>query len=700
MYIEKITINNYRIYYGENTVTIAPVSNRNVSVISGDNGYGKTTFLTALVWCLYGNQMQEIDSFYKDRILAAGGYKKYLASSMNRRALANGETKFHVSIDLKKVELPGIQCDSIQISRACNITNLSDVLTIFMDNRISELVDDVGQQVFIHDFILPKEIAKFFFFDAEKIVEIAEIQSLQEKQLLSQAYSEVLGIKKYEDLKNSLNDLRIRFRKDSANDIEKAQFKDLGEEINRLTKSIRRKEQKKEKLISERGELRIKSDTSQEKLLREGNTLTLSEIHELQDEKSRLYEDGKALMSEFKDLFEYVPFAITGKILAVIESQLDIEDKHRKSFIDKKLLRNKINTIIDNLERDTSDISQKIDNEIKDYYLTKVHELLNRHLIEAEQEVELDNVMFLHDFPNDEKNRFKAILSNLRTTYREKLQVLNRSLRMNRAAYSDVSRKLAYAESIELDELVKSYRMEKESIDRHIRSIDEETLELSQNIGALENSLIAKKRLFEEIARKIKVNEKHQDKDKLATRLIEELGMFIMRIKAEKKNSLEERVLSNLNMLMHKKDFIHRVIVEINSDILDIHLIDRRGKEIRKDDLSKGEQQLYATAILEALVEESGIDFPVFVDSPLQKFDDKHSRNIITGFYPQISKQVVIFPLLNKELSEEEYGLLIEHVGSAFIINNFNEDSSGFREVSPHDLFNKGSKVGAAIKNA
>ena len=700
MYIEKITINNYRIYCGENTVTVAPVSNRNVSVISGDNGYGKTTFLTALVWCLYGNQMQEIDSFYKDRILAAGGYKKYLASSMNRRALANGETKFHVSIDLKNVELPGIQCDSIQISRTCNITNLSDVLTIFIDNRISELVDDVGQQIFIHDFILPKEIAKFFFFDAEKIVEIAEIQSLQEKQLLSQAYSEVLGIKKYEDLKNSLNDLRIRFRKDSANDIEKAQFKDLGEEINRLTKSIRRKEQKKEKLISERGELRIKSDTSQEKLLREGNALTLSEIHELQDEKSRLYEDGKALMSEFKDLFEYVPFAITGKILAEIESQLDIEDKHRKSFIDKKLLRNKISTIIDNLKRDTSDISQKFDNEIKDYYLTKVHELLNRHLIEAEQEVELDNVTFLHDFTNDEKNRFKAILSNLRTTYREKLQALNRSLRMNRAAYSDVSRKLAYAESIELDELVKSYRLEKESIDRHIRSIDEETLELSQNIGALENSLIAKKRLFEEIARKIKVNEKYQDKDKLATRLIEELDTFIMRIKAEKKNSLEERVLSNLNMLMHKKDFIHRVIVEINSDILDIHLIDRRGKEIRKDDLSKGEQQLYATAILKALVEESGIDFPVFVDSPLQKFDDKHSRNIITGFYPQISKQVVIFPLLNKELSEEEYGLLIEHVGSAFIINNFNEDSSGFREVSPHDLFDKGSKVGAAIKNA
>ena len=377
MYIENITINNFRIYCGENTVTIAPVSNKNVSVISGDNGYGKTTFLTALVWCLYGNQMQEIDNFYKSRIRAAGGYKQYLASSMNRRALSNKETKFRVSIDFKKVALPGIQCDSIQILRTYNITDTSDVLTIMTDNKISELVDDVGKQIFINDFILPKEIAKFFFFDAEKIVKIAEMQSLQDKRLLSQAYSEVLGIKKYEDLKNSLYDIRIRFRKNSANDTEKADFQDLWKEINRLTKVITNKEKKKEKLVSERSELRIKSDTAQEKLLREGNTLTLSEFHKLQNEKARLFEENKVLMNEFRDLFEYAPFAITGKILVGIENQLDLEDKQRKSSIDKTSVRNRINTIIDKLQHDKSAISQKVDNEIKDYYLTRVHELMN-----------------------------------------------------------------------------------------------------------------------------------------------------------------------------------------------------------------------------------------------------------------------------------------------------------------------------------
>jgi len=377
--------------------------------------------------------MQEVDKYYKDRIIAAGGYKRYLASCINRMALRNGDTEFSVSIDFTNVELPGIPCDSMQISRKCNFTNLNDVLEIRIDNSISELVDDVGGQIFIQDFLLPKEIAKFFFFDAEKIVDIAEIQSLHDKRLLCQAYSEVLGINKYEDLNNSLNDLRIRFRKDSANDAEKTQFEDLGYEIKQLIKLIRQKEQRKEKLISEKSELKIKSDILQEKLLREGNTLTLSEIHELQNEKSRLLENNKALMNEFRDLFEYAPFAITGRVLAVIDNQLDGEDKQRKSCIDKEVVKNKIDTIINNLERDTSDVSQKINKEIKDYYLAKVSELMNTHLIEAEDTTTSDKFVFLHDFTSEEINGFKAMLSNLRTNYKERLQSLTRSLRIKQS---------------------------------------------------------------------------------------------------------------------------------------------------------------------------------------------------------------------------------------------------------------------------
>jgi len=241
MYIEKVEINNFRIYYGINRITFSPVPGKNVYIISGDNGHGKTTFLTSLVWCLYGKQMQEVDKFYKDKILANRGYKRYLASCMNKQALSRGEAEFSVSVELKDVALPGVQCESMQITRKHNINKENDILEIKIDGTDNELVDEFGQQLFIQDFILPKEIAKFFFFDAERIVTIAEMQSIEDKRLMSQAYSEVLGIKKYEDLRRSLNDLRIRFRKDSANDAEKVQFRDLGKQIARLRKSAKYK---------------------------------------------------------------------------------------------------------------------------------------------------------------------------------------------------------------------------------------------------------------------------------------------------------------------------------------------------------------------------------------------------------------------------------------------------------------------------
>jgi len=247
--------------------------------------------------------------------------------------------------------------------------------------------------------------------------------------------------------------------------------------------------------------------------------------------------------------------------------------------------------------------------------------------------------------------------------------------------------------------LIKKYRTEKTKWDVRIQKTDNEIQALSQSLGFLENDRDSKEKLYEELAKKIRVNEEFQDKDRLANRVINELDTFIKMIKLEKKDSLERKLFSSINTLMHKKGFIHKVVVDIDSNMMDIHLIDGRGQEIARDDLSKGEQQLYATAILKALVEESGIGFPVLVDSPLQKFDDKHSRSVITGFYPQISKQVILLPLLNKELVKEEYELLADHVNSTFVIANLNVEASQLREVDPGSLFTENSEFVGTTSN-
>jgi DNA sulfur modification protein DndD len=128
------------------------------------------------------------------------------------------------------------------------------------------------------------------------------------------------------------------------------------------------------------------------------------------------------------------------------------------------------------------------------------------------------------------------------------------------------------------------------------------------------------------------------------------------------------------------------VEVNIYDDVMDINLIDQKGNYIDKDNLSKGEQQLYATALLKALVDESGIEFPVFIDSPLQKFDKDHSRNIIQEFYPNISNQVVLFPLLEKELTEKEYELMKPNLSQVYMIEHTEKDSA-FKQYKLNQLF-------------
>jgi DNA sulfur modification protein DndD len=688
MYIEKVIINNFRIYYGTNSVEFAPSGARNISIICGDNGRGKTTFLTALVWCLYGKQMQEVDKFFRERILTAGGYNKYLVNSMNKLAKLEGQNDFCVSIHLKEVELPGIPSNPVRIRRTFNVDTESEFMELNIDDNNSELVQEVGRQVFIQDFIMPNEIAKFFFFDAERIVELAEIRSIPEKRSLSQAYSEVLGIKKYEELRNNLKNLRIRFRKDSASSEERIQFEHLGREINKLKKSVEYHEAKKERFINEKLQLRHKADKLQEQLLREGSLLTLAEIENLKQEKLRLNEKEKELMTEFKELLEYAPFAIMGEILAHIKNQLNAEEKIRKSVIARELIEDKIKKIMQELESGMS-MTLGTGNEIKPYYIAKVSELLNKYFLIGDEDYKGREIKILHDFTSQEKNDFEALFSSLQTSYRGRLYTLAKLIRNIRLDHSNLNKRLTCAESEETNASIHNYRLEKGNTEKALQNIEDEVLLLSQTIGSLGNEIASKMALYDEIANKIRVNERYEDKDLLATRLINELDDFIKKFKETKKQSLEKRILANLNTLMHKRDFIRQVVVEIINEIIEIRFYDSRGYEIKKDDLSKGEQQLYATALLKALVEESRTDFPVFIDSPLQKFDDKHARNIITIFYPNIAKQVVLFPLPRKEFGEEEYRLLIDNVESTYVINNYREDASIIEKVDPSILFTK-----------
>lgn len=679
MLINKITLYNYRIYKGANQLVFEDDAFRNIYIVSGFNGFGKTTFLSSLVWCLYGAQMQDVDDSFKRKIKDQGGYPKFLEDSLNRHAYLNLETNYYVEVSFSNLDIPGIIAEELTIRRTFYSGDKSDTVQIWLDGQPNELVQEVGYDLFIQDFILPKEIAKFFFFDAEKITELAEIQTTDQKRQLAKAYSEVLGIKKYTDLRINLQEQRLKYRRESANGDEINTFINLEGGIKGLEDEIL-----KEKLNL--GE--IKKDITkveediidlQERLIRAGHVMSHEEHQKLVKRKAELSKQSEELKENFKRHLDLAPFAIAGKLFSQLVST---------SLEEKKLAQHNradhIFPLIADLQRKSEILNSSVTKE-------QFRELLRPLLAEYSQiQANLENKDKQAKIGLSDRTFqiIEHIENQLLHQYQEDIKQITRDMKRNRYDINEVNKALSRAEAKGNDTIVNRTRDNLRSKQNELNNSFINQGQSEEKLSILTNDLNNKKKVQGEFQKKVNLQEDLVEKDNVAKRLIEKLDQFILKMQTQKKVTLQKRIMDTLNKLMHKASFISDVQIKIEYDIIDIDLINKNGKIINKEGLSMGEKQLYATAILQALVSESNFDFPVFIDSPMQKLDATHATNIIKHFYPTVSKQVILLPLLQKEMSETEFKLLEPNVKSAHLIYHKSEDSSStFIHVENKDLF-------------
>ncbi len=292
------------------------------------------------------------------------------------------------------------------------------------------------------------------------------------------------------------------------------------------------------------------------------------------------------------------------------------------------------------------------------------------------------------EYSKTERNEFQALYDNIRYSFSQSFKQLVKDEKNNSIFITNTTKKISGAENSTDNAEINAIRQNKANAEYELLRLAGVNHSLAEQKEILNKEIAHKQKVLTELDKKATVNNKDKEKDEIAARLIGELSTFLNRLRIKKKVSLERKIKDAIDKLMHKSDFIHKIQIEVTDDVIDIVLLATDGTIISKDRLSKGEQQLYATAILKALVDESRIEFPVFIDSPLQKFDSRHAKNIIEQFYPTVSKQVVIFPLLGKELSEDEYNALLPNVNSAYIIRNENNRSL-FESITPSEMFKK-----------
>lgn len=663
MRIEYIKLYNYRLYKGFNQVVFPKDEKKHIYVIYGENGFGKTTLLQSLMWCLYGRMIIDVDDLSRADINLKG-YESYLRDNLNTEVGSKNsdeEKNFYVEILISELQIPTMPSANLQIKRSYDLAKNKETFELLIDGHENELARQIGYDVFVNDFVLSKDIARLFFFDSERIVKLAEGQSKEERFRLGSAYNRVIGIKKYEELKKNLESISLKMKRETLDEAgeEKcmqltSELKEAEGELDLIEGNIAETSSKKESLTHDFGII-------QNQLLREGSMVNIEEKSRAIEERETCMQRNQNFKNQLKDYLDYAPFAIAGGLF---------QDAIRLVEHDFKILETKNSFIRQN--ETVNDIKQKLEDLIsqvdiadnrKNYLISQMEAILLEYQVET-----IDAPVSL-DIDKETNDKIAGVSEMLYTTFQSEFKIILDDYKRNKQRIDQLNKILHRAAEEDGNERIAALKKHLSEIQQKITEQDRLLLELSvaQATKTLEKEKIQKE--YEVYHASMKVRESNKEKSDLTNALICEISDYLHQLRSLRNKSIEKYIKRILNMLMHKSDFVDRVQLETEDGDFDVRLFSS-GNEIQKSALSKGEQQLYASALLMALVEESGILFPVFIDSPLQKFDKKHAERIITDFYPKVSAQVVLLPIIEKELTKEEEILMQPMVKMRYCIIN------------------------------
>lgn len=663
MRIEYIKLYNYRLYKGMNQIDFPKDEKKNIYIIYGENGFGKTTFLQSLIWCLYGRMIIDVDDLSRTEINAKG-YENYLKENLNieiAREASDERKKYYVEVLISELRIPTMPSANLQIRRSYDVAKNKEALELLIDGHENELARQIGYDVFLNDFVLSKDIARLFFFDSERIVKLAEGQSKEERARLGAAYHRVIGIKKYEDLRQNLEGVMLKMKREGLDDAGEAKWLQLSSDLKKAEEDLKQIEEGVLELNSKKETLKQEFSSIQEHLLREGSMVDIQDKKKAIEERENCIQRNFDFKNQLKEYLDYAPFAIAGGLfrdaMQLVEHDFMVSES-KNNFIHQNETIDEIQQRIENLL-----IKADITDERKEKLLHQMKDIL------VDYHVDIINEPVLLEVDKDSYNKMVGVSGMLYSTFQAEFKTMLEEYKRNKQKIEKLNKILNRADAEDGDDRIAALKKKQSCLHQDILATENQLLELGVAKATKMLDLQKIKKQYDSYQASMQVRENNKGKYELTNSLIKEISDYLHQLRSLRNKSIENSLRSTLNMLMHKSDFVESVQLDTEDCDFDVRLFSS-GNEIQKSALSKGEQQLYASALLMALVEESGTVFPVFIDSPLQKFDKKHAERIITDFYPKVSSQVVLLPIADKEMSQEEEMLMRPMVKERYCIVN------------------------------
>lgn len=195
MIIKSLKLSNFRQFRDEE-IEFSTDPYKNVTIIHGDNGTGKTTFLQSFFWCFYG----ETDF----------SEKELLNRDVKHNLKEGEEATVRVIIELEHINR-NYRIDTSQVYTKKS----NDKVTKKRLERNMFYIEDSGNQIKLEkeyevdakiNEIMPKDISRYFFFDGEDINQLSkEVSSNNKNYSFEKAISGLLGYKPFQIALDTLN---------------------------------------------------------------------------------------------------------------------------------------------------------------------------------------------------------------------------------------------------------------------------------------------------------------------------------------------------------------------------------------------------------------------------------------------------------------------------------------------------------------
>lgn len=295
--IRKIHLQNWKCY--ENQIIEFDLNtDKNIWVIWGLNGYGKTSILEGVLWCLYGNEIILPKKLIKAEVDTQEGLAEKQGYFYFPNVKANPELELSVCLTLQKGDC------SYVISRVAKrvkrgSTHFAEVSEASF-NLNGKTQIDPRERI---DLLLPRSCREFFFFDGEKIKEYSNITQTKETR---KAIESILGIPEIINLKKDTENVVCKFedkiRQANSNDL---QLQNINSKLFPLTHEIATRRERIQSAIEEYNKgIKILEDVKERASQVAESREKLQKIQELRNKQKGLIEQIKQVSGNIDRVLE------------------------------------------------------------------------------------------------------------------------------------------------------------------------------------------------------------------------------------------------------------------------------------------------------------------------------------------------------------------------------------------------------------